>query len=295
MEATSYQCTECSHKFRSDKAPSDTSCPRCGSGEWRVEYAAPAFKQTISLTTSSVGRRVRIELQVSVQPMQRVAPELTIDLQPLPAEAMELSITASVRCGTEYYGGQCIADVRNFSDTHPARAEIAELCEIWKRWHNGGLNAGTRAQRYALEDMTHETVGDYYTHACKHLESKGLFVDSETPRSSTASSRSRPPASRARRCPSSRPARCPRGEALLDHLAAEGWRLSDRKLKVAHATSPDGSIRLWFKAQAVYCSVALGLQNHTLQIANSLWSDIRTLTGAELLLRARSRAQQVAS
>jgi hypothetical protein len=39
---------------------------------------------------------------------------------------------------------------------------------------------------------------------------------------------------------------------VLDTLAANGWTLSDTRLKVPHATSPSGQLRLWFKAQAVH-------------------------------------------
>ena len=41
---------------------------------------------------------------------------------------------------------------------------------------------------------------------------------------------------------------------ILDTLEHNGWQLSDRHLKVPHATSPNGEIRLWFKPQAVYVS-----------------------------------------
>lgn len=35
-----------------------------------------------------------------------------------------------------------------------------------------------------------------------------------------------------------------------------GWKASDVNLKVLHVTSPDGHVRLWFKAQAVHFTVA---------------------------------------
>jgi hypothetical protein len=272
-----------------------------------------AFKRTISLTTSSVGTRVRVEIEVSVHPLQRVAPELTIDLQPLPADAMELSITASIyrgRSSEPCAAGQCRDDVRMLLNADPMRAEIAELCEIWKRWHLGGMNAGTRTQRDALADMEPAVYPEsHYDKACTHLASKGLLVDRGYKFGSAWLSEPLPTeiaadvvtildnlqkslahaaitAARARRLPKFKEHRT----TLLDGLAAEGWRLSDRKLKVAHATSPDGSIRLWFKAQAVHCSVALGLQNHTLQIAHSLVSDIREWTARDLIERSQVRA-----
>ncbi len=41
-------------------------------------------------------------------------------------------------------------------------------------------------------------------------------------------------------------------KALLEGLAALGWSISSPALKVPHATSPGGSLRLWFKPQAVH-------------------------------------------
>lgn len=38
---------------------------------------------------------------------------------------------------------------------------------------------------------------------------------------------------------------------ILDALRAAGWSIKS-DLKVPHATSPDGNLRLWFKAQAVH-------------------------------------------
>jgi len=45
---------------------------------------------------------------------------------------------------------------------------------------------------------------------------------------------------------------------ILDNLAANGWTVS-ANLKVPHATSPNGRLRLWFKPQAVwFTKVKLG-------------------------------------
>ncbi len=41
-------------------------------------------------------------------------------------------------------------------------------------------------------------------------------------------------------------------KVLLEGLAALGWSISSPSLKVPHATSPGGTLRLWFKPQAVY-------------------------------------------
>lgn len=62
--------------------------------------------------------------------------------------------------------------------------------------------------------------------------------------------------------------------AILAYLQQQGWKVNPH-LKVPHATSPDGELRLWFKAQAVYYSWG---DKHTLGDARSLHSDIRDMT-----------------
>jgi hypothetical protein len=59
---------------------------------------------------------------------------------------------------------------------------------------------------------------------------------------------------------------------LLDTLRHEGWLVIDNP-KVPYATSPDGTTRLWFKAQSLYGNDfgrPLKIQN-----AHSWTSDIR--------------------
>jgi hypothetical protein len=65
-------------------------------------------------------------------------------------------------------------------------------------------------------------------------------------------------------------------QAILDYLGKEGWKLSAPGLKVMHATSKDGKVRLWFKAQAVYFTYSTG--RHDFGEAHSLHSDIRSMT-----------------
>ena len=66
-------------------------------------------------------------------------------------------------------------------------------------------------------------------------------------------------------------------------LGEKGWRLSSPTLKVPHATSPDGKIRYWFKAQAVYWTYG---PPHSLRGgALSTHDDIRKPDALETLLR----------
>jgi len=66
-------------------------------------------------------------------------------------------------------------------------------------------------------------------------------------------------------------------EQVLACLASRGWKVATRDqngraLKVPHATSPDGWLRLWFKPQAVHFTEG---NQHSAQHARSLWVDIR--------------------
>jgi hypothetical protein len=71
---------------------------------------------------------------------------------------------------------------------------------------------------------------------------------------------------------------------LLLELMQRGWHVKPG-LKVPHATSPDGNIRLWFKAQAVYMSVG---NAHSFAGARSLWVETRGLATSELVSHAET-------
>lgn len=63
-------------------------------------------------------------------------------------------------------------------------------------------------------------------------------------------------------------------KSIFDHLQAHGWKLSDRTLHVPHATSPDGRIRLWFKAHAVHYTTAGKGERHEYKNALTLGYDM---------------------
>jgi hypothetical protein len=135
----------------------------------------------ITLTTKHGRTRYRVEIEVNLRPLQRVAPELTIDLEPAAADARELSICALIYrndrddCET---AGQCRETVLSVLAHHPAIADVTRLCALWERWHLNGMQAGTRAQREALEDMAPAVYPQsHYDKACAHLETKGLLFD----------------------------------------------------------------------------------------------------------------------
>jgi hypothetical protein len=66
---------------------------------------------------------------------------------------------------------------------------------------------------------------------------------------------------------------------ILDYLASRAWDVK-KNLKVPHATSPDGRVRLWFKTQAVYFTNGT---HHELGNARSLFADTRAMTPEQFL------------
>jgi len=68
---------------------------------------------------------------------------------------------------------------------------------------------------------------------------------------------------------------------ILAYLGSEGWDLSSPSLKVPHATSPGGSMRLYFKTQSVHLDD--GGKPFSLGASRSMWLDIRELTPQQFL------------
>ncbi len=85
-------------------------------------------------------------------------------------------------------------------------------------------------------------------------------------------------------------------------LEDRGWKVS-KALKIPHATSPDGSLRLWFKPQAVWYTAFQeqgpesysrgGGKRHDYGDAHSLWFDIRTVSNEEFLGQIQRRFPHV--
>lgn len=67
---------------------------------------------------------------------------------------------------------------------------------------------------------------------------------------------------------------------IFNELGLNGWKLSTPTLKVRHATSPCGRVRLWFKPQAIHYSVG---DRHDFGMARSLWVDSRGLPTSVLI------------
>lgn len=99
----------------------------------------------------------------------------SVDLKKRRAPLLTLSIMGNVKhqWGGEQ-GGQCVGAIRKIWGHIP---EVAELCDIWDRWHLNDMCAGTRKQSEALRGKRNRTKHDHYTWACNYLKRKGLLVD----------------------------------------------------------------------------------------------------------------------
>jgi len=75
-------------------------------------------------------------------------------------------------------------------------------------------------------------------------------------------------------------------QEALTALKGEGWKVT-QGLKIPHATSPDGKLRLWFKAQAVWYTFDPDPghgRSHDFKGARSTWmDDIRKMDGQKFL------------
>lgn len=86
-------------------------------------------------------------------------------------------------------------------------------------------------------------------------------------------------------------------DAIFSALRRAGWVLSPLTLKLPHATSPNGSLRLWFKPQAVHYTSTYtsgGWATHDRHVASNARSisydlDIRKMTPSEFLGYLRDR------
>lgn len=134
--------------------------------EWTLELG--------KVDASGRGRKTnRATLDVELRTRASCSPHLDIDLNPCEAYT-ELSICGSVwnAAGTDVsIGGQCREEFAAHFKDNPA---VVRLCAIWARWHNNGLNSGTREQRAYLEDVR-EGRADYDAD-CKLLEKANLLT-----------------------------------------------------------------------------------------------------------------------
>jgi hypothetical protein len=102
----------------------------------------------------------------------------SVDLKKSKGKLLTLSIVGDVNFGFRRgsAGGQCISTVREIWGHIP---EIAELCDLWERWHLNDLVAGTRKQMEAIRGMEKGPNLDWYTWACAQLALRDLLVDRE--------------------------------------------------------------------------------------------------------------------
>lgn len=89
-------------------------------------------------------------------------------------------------------------------------------------------------------------------------------------------------------CKTCRPTFAEAKAAMCTYLANTGWKLSDPNLKIPHATSPDGRVRIWCKPQALWVSNG---PPHTLAGALSTWTDVRDHSPQETVRRVLDYAK----
>jgi hypothetical protein len=100
----------------------------------------------------------------------------SVDLKKRQRPLLTVSFTGSVTFQSTggNHGGQCVETIRKIWGHRP---EIAELCDLWDRWHLNDLRAGTRKQSEALRGKKNRSKHEHYTWACNYLKRKGLLVD----------------------------------------------------------------------------------------------------------------------
>lgn len=80
-------------------------------------------------------------------------------------------------------------------------------------------------------------------------------------------------------------------DRIFAELGQAGWTLSSTYLKVRHATSPDGRVRVWFKPQALWVSEG----KHTVGEARSMHVEARGLPTATVIRLAGMTPTQAAT
>jgi len=112
---------------------------------------------------------------------RKEASSLNIDLEPC-GTYTALSIVADVyypkdRKNDPSECGQCTETIREFWGSD---SKVAELCDLWNRWHLNGLRAGTRVQGEHLRENPPQPPffpESHYEKSCKILETAGLYED----------------------------------------------------------------------------------------------------------------------
>lgn len=101
----------------------------------------------------------------------------SVDLKRSKGKLLTLSIVGDVNFGFRKgeCGGQCIDTIREIWGHIP---KIAELCDLWERWHLNDLVAGTSKQMKIIRKLGECPVpSDWYTWACLNLKANDLLVD----------------------------------------------------------------------------------------------------------------------
>jgi hypothetical protein len=112
---------------------------------------------SVRLTYKSMGGFRSIHLKKHIKPL------------------LTLSISGDTKYQGSRSGGQCVKEIREIWGHIP---DVAELCDLWERWHLNDMRAGTKAQMEIVRNLRKCPVSsDWYTWACFSLKSHGLLED----------------------------------------------------------------------------------------------------------------------
>jgi hypothetical protein len=101
----------------------------------------------------------------------------SVNLKKRTKPLLTLSIVGDIQYGFRdgECGGQCVDEIRKIWGHIP---EVAELCDLWNRWHLNDIRAGTKAQMEFIRKLGKCPVSsDWYTWACSSLKVNNLLID----------------------------------------------------------------------------------------------------------------------
>ncbi len=155
------------------------------------------------------------------------------------------------------------AKQEGFARSKKVAADLKANYEEWK-YNRGAVGQKTRAEYTAHLKEHREKFGSFpeghTTPSAEKPESKpkkpmftGSGADRFLKRTQQKIAQAREAQAPAKPKKAKRPTFKAAKQAVMDHLEKQGWTVK-RGLKVPHATSPDGDVKLWFKAQAIHHS-----------------------------------------
>jgi hypothetical protein len=129
--------------------------------------------------THKDGEEFKAVVRVELSTIKRAA--IDVDGNAVPPGMRRLSMTASVLSRHGGKGrwqarstGQSVDLLREAWSDHPV---VAEMCDIWERWHLNDMKAGSRAQSEAVQALRLGGGDVGYDASVEHLKNLGLETD----------------------------------------------------------------------------------------------------------------------